>query len=152
MNGLHCESLVPTGTQLSVRQWGSAEQAGSWRTLCGNCFPGNLILLFLPCSYLPCRCKSHAITHCMENSSCHHPMPLGHCTKATTMAQDAGINHSQPHVAAAVVLQKQPTKVHPPTRDTCGVSGRISGHPVLRANPSALALHRVLHSAPGSGI
>lgn len=46
------------------------------------------------------------------------------------MAQDAGINHSQPHVVAAVVLQKQPTKVHPPTRDTCGVSGRISGDPV----------------------
>lgn len=79
-------------------------------------------------------------------------MPLGHCTKATTVAQDPGINHSQLHVAAAVVLQKQPTKVYPPTRDTCGVSGRISGHPMSRANFSALALHRVLHSAPGSGI
>lgn len=58
------------------------------------------------------------------------------------MAQDAGINLSQPHVDAAVVSHKQPTKVHPPTRDTHGVSGRISGHPVLRANPSALASHR----------
>lgn len=63
-------------------------------------------------------------------------MPLGHCTKATTMAQDAGINHSQPHVAAAVVLQKQPTKVHPPTRNTRVVSGRISlaGPPCVKSS------------------
>lgn len=79
-------------------------------------------------------------------------MLLGHCTEATTMAQDTGINHSQPHVDAAVVSHRQPTKVHPPTRTLLGCLARSVATLCQEQTPLHWHYIGLLHSAPGSGI